>query len=102
MLKVTICWACLPPPICLRAELCGNLVTYVVNRNINFTNICFVGCKFCAFSRGPRESDTYFLEPDQVAQKALKRTNSALQKFAFKADFRTACLLFIIAIFSAP
>ena len=56
----------------LRAELCGNLVTYVVNRNINFTNICFVGCKFCAFSRGPRESDTYFLEPDQVAQKAVE------------------------------
>ena len=54
----------------LRAELSGNLVTYVVNRNINFTNICFVGCKFCAFSRGPRESDTYFLEPDQVATKA--------------------------------
>jgi 7,8-didemethyl-8-hydroxy-5-deazariboflavin synthase CofH subunit len=56
----------------LRAELAGNLVTYVVNRNINFTNICFVGCKFCAFSRGPRESDTYFLEPDQVAQKAIE------------------------------
>jgi 7,8-didemethyl-8-hydroxy-5-deazariboflavin synthase CofH subunit len=56
----------------LRAELCGNLVTYVVNRNINFTNICFVGCKFCAFSRGPRESDTYFLDPDQVAQKAME------------------------------
>ena len=56
----------------LRAELSGNLVTYVVNRNINFTNICFVGCKFCAFSRGPRESDTYFLEPDQVAQKAIE------------------------------
>jgi 7,8-didemethyl-8-hydroxy-5-deazariboflavin synthase CofH subunit len=56
----------------LRAELAGNLVTYVVNRNINFTNICFVGCKFCAFSRGPRESDTYFLEPEQVAQKAVQ------------------------------
>jgi FO synthase len=54
----------------LRAELAGNLVTYVVNRNINFTNICFVGCKFCAFSRGPRESDTYFLTLDQMAQKA--------------------------------
>jgi 5-amino-6-(D-ribitylamino)uracil---L-tyrosine 4-hydroxyphenyl transferase len=54
----------------LRRELVGNLVTYVVNRNINFTNICFVGCKFCAFSRGPRESDTYFLTTDQVADKA--------------------------------
>src|SRR5690349_4252607 len=56
----------------LRAELAGNLVTYVVNRNINFTNICFVGCKFCAFSRGPREHDTYFLEPQQVAEKAIE------------------------------
>jgi len=58
----------------LRRELTGNLVTYVINRNINFTNICFVGCKFCAFSRGPRESDTYFLNADQVAQKALEAT----------------------------
>ena len=56
----------------LRAELVGNLVTYVVNRNINFTNICFVGCKFCAFSRGPRDSDTYFLNLEQVAQKAVE------------------------------
>jgi len=56
----------------LRSELAGNIVTYVVNRNINFTNICFVGCKFCAFSRGPRQSDTYFLQPDDVAQKAVE------------------------------
>ena len=54
----------------LRRELAGNIVTYVVNRNINFTNICFVGCKFCAFSRGPREPDTYFLHPQQVGEKA--------------------------------
>jgi len=56
----------------LRAELVGNIVTYVVNRNINFTNICFVGCKFCAFSRGPRESDTYFLTLEQMAQKTVE------------------------------
>lgn len=56
----------------LRRELVGNIVTYVVNRNINFTNICYVGCKFCAFSRGPREHDTYFLTPEQVAQKAVE------------------------------
>ena len=54
----------------LRRELAGNLVTYVVNRNINFTNVCFVGCKFCAFSRGPRESDSYFLTLEDVARKA--------------------------------
>lgn len=56
----------------LRSELAGNIVTYVVNRNINFTNICFVGCKFCAFSRGPREHDTYFLTPEQVGEKAVE------------------------------
>ncbi|PYX06855.1 MAG: hypothetical protein DMG88_16825 [Acidobacteria bacterium] len=56
----------------LRREIVGNIVTYVVNRNINFTNICFVGCKFCAFSRGPRESDTYFLNFEQVAAKAIE------------------------------
>jgi len=56
----------------LRAELTGNIVTYVVNRNINFTNICFVGCKFCAFARGPREADTYFLTLEELAQKAVE------------------------------
>jgi len=54
----------------VRRELVGNLVTYVFNRNINFTNICLVGCKFCAFSRGPREADAYFLSLEQVAGKA--------------------------------
>ena len=56
----------------LRSELVGNIVTYVVNRNMNFTNICFVGCKFCAFSRGPREADTYFYTPEQMAKKAIE------------------------------
>ena len=54
----------------LRAEIVGNIVTYVVNRNINFTNICFVGCKFCAFSRGPREAEAYFHSLEDMARKA--------------------------------
>jgi len=56
----------------LRADLTGNIITYVVNRNINFTNICFVGCKFCAFSRGPREADAYFHSLDDMARKAVE------------------------------
>ena len=56
----------------LRRQLVGDIVTYVVNRNINFTNVCFVGCKFCAFSRGPRESDAYFLSLEDVANKAVE------------------------------
>src|SRR5271156_3233295 len=54
----------------LRRDLVGNIVSYVVNRNINFTNICFVGCKFCAFSRGPREGDSYFHSLEDMGRKA--------------------------------
>ncbi len=56
----------------LRQQVVGDTVTYVVNRNINFTNVCFVGCKFCAFSHGPREAEAYFLTPEQVAEKAVE------------------------------
>jgi len=42
-----------------RAEDVGNEVTYVVNRNINFTNVCFVGCQFCGFKRQRWEADAY-------------------------------------------
>src|SRR6266849_9991114 len=54
----------------LRRELVGNIVSYVVNRNINFTDVCFVGCKFCAFSRGPREADSYFHSLEDMGRKA--------------------------------
>src|SRR5882724_6372419 len=41
----------------LRRETVGDTITYVVNRNINFTNVCFVGCSFCGFGRGPGAAD---------------------------------------------
>lgn len=56
----------------LRSELAGNIVTYVVNRNINFTNVCFIGCKFCAFSRGPRQEDIYFHSPEEIGRRAAE------------------------------
>src|SRR4051794_14936876 len=43
----------------LRAELAGDTVTYVVNRNINVSNICVVGCAFCGFGQGKRSPDAY-------------------------------------------
>ncbi|HEY0316733.1 MAG TPA: 5-amino-6-(D-ribitylamino)uracil--L-tyrosine 4-hydroxyphenyl transferase CofH [Solirubrobacterales bacterium] len=43
----------------LRAELAGERATFVVNRNINFTNICVVGCAFCGFGQGRRSPDAY-------------------------------------------
>ncbi len=48
----------------LRAELAGEQVTFVVNRNINFTNVCVVGCAFCGFGQGRRSPDAYHVSED--------------------------------------
>jgi FO synthase len=54
----------------LRRETVGEDVTYVVNRNINFTNVCYVGCRFCAFAQRERDADAYRLSAEQVADRA--------------------------------
>ncbi len=54
----------------LRRETVGDTVTYVVNRNINFTNVCFVGCSFCGFGRGPAAPDAYSLSFEEVVRRA--------------------------------
>ncbi|MEX2447193.1 MAG: 5-amino-6-(D-ribitylamino)uracil--L-tyrosine 4-hydroxyphenyl transferase CofH [Solirubrobacterales bacterium] len=51
----------------LRAELAGETVTFVVNRNINFTNICTVGCAFCGFGQGRRSPDAYEIGEEEFA-----------------------------------
>ena len=45
----------------LRARTVGDVVTYVINRNINFTNVCVKACGFCAFSRGHLAEEGYYL-----------------------------------------
>jgi 7,8-didemethyl-8-hydroxy-5-deazariboflavin synthase CofH subunit len=54
----------------LRRETVGDAITYVVNRNINFTNVCFVGCSFCGFGRGPAAADAYSLSLEEVVRRA--------------------------------
>lgn len=54
----------------LRRDTVGDGVTYVVNRNINFTNICYVGCRFCAFAQRKTDADAYSLSYDEVADRA--------------------------------
>jgi FO synthase subunit 2 len=56
----------------LRHEQAGDVVTYVVNRNINFTNVCVKACKFCAFSRTNRSEEAYYLDNDEVVRRALE------------------------------
>jgi len=54
----------------LRLRKVGDAITYVVNRNLNFTNICFVGCAFCGFSRGPKAKDAYFHSTETLLDKS--------------------------------
>jgi FO synthase subunit 2 len=54
----------------LRRRTVGDIVTYVVNRNINFTNVCIKRCGFCAFSRGHREEEGYYLPIGEVVRRA--------------------------------
>jgi FO synthase len=54
----------------LRREAVGEEVTYVVNRNINFTNVCYVGCRFCAFAQRRTDADAYSLSLEEVADRA--------------------------------
>jgi FO synthase len=51
----------------LRAELAGEVATFVVNRNINFTNVCVVGCAFCGFGQGRRSPDAYEVSEEDFA-----------------------------------
>ena len=66
----------------LRRDVCGDEVTYVVNRNINYTNVCYFRCQFCAFSKGKMSEnlrgDPYVLNLDEVE----RRTREAWQRGA--------------------
>lgn len=56
----------------LRRRAVGDQVTYVVNRNLNFTNVCIVGCAFCGFGRGPRSRDAYFHSTESLVAKSVE------------------------------
>jgi len=54
----------------IRRKRVGDIVSYVVNRNINFTNVCIKQCGFCAFSRDFREEEGYFLPTEEIVRRA--------------------------------
>ncbi|MEU4179761.1 bifunctional FO biosynthesis protein CofGH [Streptomyces sp. NPDC026589] len=56
----------------LRKDVVGDEVTYIVTRNINFTNVCYTGCRFCAFAQRRTDADAYTLSLDQVADRAAQ------------------------------
>jgi FO synthase len=54
----------------IRRDVNGDDVTYVVNRNINFTNVCYTGCRFCAFAQRRTDADAYTLSLEQIGDRA--------------------------------
>jgi FO synthase len=56
----------------VRRDAVGDVVTYVVNRNINFTNVCYTGCRFCAFAQRRSDADAYTLSLAEVGSRAAE------------------------------
>ena len=56
----------------LRRRRVGDEVTFVVNRNINFTNVCYTGCRFCAFAQRETDADAFTLSPQEIAERVLQ------------------------------
>ena len=69
----------------LRRRQVGDVATYVVNRNINFTNVCIKHCTFCAFSRDHREEEGYFLSLDRVIELAREARNLGATEVCLQA-----------------
>ncbi|MCC7105825.1 MAG: 5-amino-6-(D-ribitylamino)uracil--L-tyrosine 4-hydroxyphenyl transferase CofH [Chloroflexi bacterium] len=69
----------------LRRRAVGDVVTYVVNRNINFTNVCIKRCGFCAFSRGHREEQGYFLPIEELVRRAREASDLGATEVCIQA-----------------
>ncbi len=60
----------------VRKDVVGDDVTYIVNRNLNFTNVCYTGCRFCAFAQRRTDADAFTLSLDEVAQRVHEAVRS--------------------------
>jgi len=69
----------------LRRRTVGDVVTYVINRNINFTNVCIKHCGFCAFSRDHREEEAYFLPTEEVIRRAQEAWDLGAREICVQA-----------------
>src|SRR6059036_884531 len=69
----------------MRGRQAGDVVTYVVNRNVNLTNVCIKHCTFCAFSRDHREEEGYFLPVDEVVRRAREASELGATEVCIQA-----------------
>src|SRR2546429_3488624 len=75
----------------LRRRQVGDVVTYVVNRNINFTNVCIKHCGFCAFSRDHRQEEGYLLPIDEVVRRAREAWELGATEVCIQAGLPPKC-----------
>ena len=64
-----------------------NIVTYVIDRNINYTDICISACKFCAFFKSPEDQKGYLISFEELADKIEKPRASAAPRFFCRVGF---------------
>jgi FO synthase subunit 2 len=69
----------------LRRRQVGEVVTYVINRNVNFTNVCVKHCGFCAFSRPYRNEQGYFLPLDEIVRRAIEAVDMGATELCMQA-----------------
>lgn len=69
----------------LRRQTVGEVVTYVVNRNINFTNVCVKRCSFCAFSRTYRSNEGYYLPVEEIVRRAREAQHYGASEVCIQA-----------------
>ncbi len=69
----------------LRTRQAGDIVTYVVNRNINFTNVCIKHCKFCAFSRDYHDGEGYALPAEEIVRRAREAARMGATEVCMQA-----------------
>ena len=69
----------------IRRRRVGKIVTYIVNRNINFTNVCIKQCGFCAFSRDFREEEGYFLPTEEIVRRAKEASQLGATEVCIQA-----------------
>src|SRR5207249_12297906 len=69
----------------LRRRQVGDTVTFVVNRNVNFTNVCIKHCTFCAFSRDHREEEGYLLPVEEIVRRAREAAELGASEVCIEA-----------------
>lgn len=83
-----------------KERLYGDRVSFIVDRNINYTNVCEVRCKFCAFSRDEKDEDAYILSPEQILEKVEEAASRGATQIMLQGGlYRKADLDYIVKVF---